>query len=432
MKINNLYLFNNLIYCDTVCMENKIEDISNRLTSEMPQLGQSFVAVPQIVKQKLQIGYQIHDKNIDDMTKEFEALNERVELIISQLENFSNNILKLILSFTDMSRHFGILLKKNPISTLDSHQDQIINSPYHKYPNNSGTYATDTDFLDFKLLIDCLNGIFEKIESDLKNLNNSLINPWKRLLTICVQIKRTLSVREMFASSVMKYSEKVEKSNPDFSKKLTLKQEQNRMKYKHELRKYKEKYESINSISKIELQLFFNLFQKFLNNWVLIYHYLMYSIYYKIYIFFINCSEVKRILQKDYSIKKLSHDTSLSMSNSILDKYYESIGLVREQVEDLQIINFKKLYKDSVLFANKDASEQFKFNTLKGIVPTMYATALYGFVADKHDEDVISFKKGDVIQVIKQTNGGWWYGEVLRTRKRGLFPTNYMAFDRYM
>jgi len=52
---------------------------------------------------------------------------------------------------------------------------------------------------------------------------------------------------------------------------------------------------------------------------------------------------------------------------------------------------------------------------------TLYVRALYGFDAD--DRTSISFKKGDVIQVITQLASGWWDG--ILNGVRGWFPSNY-------
>ena len=53
----------------------------------------------------------------------------------------------------------------------------------------------------------------------------------------------------------------------------------------------------------------------------------------------------------------------------------------------------------------------------------MYVRALYDYVAD--DETSLSFRQGDVIQVITQLESGWWDG--LINEVRGWFPSNYCA-----
>lgn len=63
-------------------------------------------------------------------------------------------------------------------------------------------------------------------------------------------------------------------------------------------------------------------------------------------------------------------------------------------------------------------------NALAGsIAPpgTMYVRALYDYDAD--DRTSLSFRQGDIIQVITQLESGWWDGII--NGVRGWFPSNY-------
>jgi hypothetical protein len=53
--------------------------------------------------------------------------------------------------------------------------------------------------------------------------------------------------------------------------------------------------------------------------------------------------------------------------------------------------------------------------------PNMYVRALYDYNAD--DRTSLSFKQGDIIQVITQLESGWWDGII--NDVRGWFPSNY-------
>lgn len=55
--------------------------------------------------------------------------------------------------------------------------------------------------------------------------------------------------------------------------------------------------------------------------------------------------------------------------------------------------------------------------------PAMYVRALYNYDAD--DPTSLSFRQGDVIQVITQLESGWWDGVI--NGVRGWFPSNYCA-----
>lgn len=53
----------------------------------------------------------------------------------------------------------------------------------------------------------------------------------------------------------------------------------------------------------------------------------------------------------------------------------------------------------------------------------LYVRALYDYDAD--DRTSLSFRQGDIIQVITQLESGWWDGVIHGTR--GWFPSNYCA-----
>lgn len=65
-------------------------------------------------------------------------------------------------------------------------------------------------------------------------------------------------------------------------------------------------------------------------------------------------------------------------------------------------------------------------NMLAGSVSSsgqLYVRALYDYDAD--DRTSLSFRQGDIIQVITQLESGWWDGVIRGTR--GWFPSNYCA-----
>lgn len=72
------------------------------------------------------------------------------------------------------------------------------------------------------------------------------------------------------------------------------------------------------------------------------------------------------------------------------------------------------------------AGEPRKMNGLAGSVSTagqLYVRALYDYDAD--DRTSLSFRQGDIIQVITQLESGWWDGVIHGVR--GWFPSNYCA-----
>lgn len=56
-------------------------------------------------------------------------------------------------------------------------------------------------------------------------------------------------------------------------------------------------------------------------------------------------------------------------------------------------------------------------------LPPLYCRALYDY--DAQDASAISFRKGDILEVLKQEPSGWWDG--LLGDERGWFPSNYVS-----
>lgn len=51
--------------------------------------------------------------------------------------------------------------------------------------------------------------------------------------------------------------------------------------------------------------------------------------------------------------------------------------------------------------------------------------ALYDYDA-RTDED-LSFKKGDHLEILNDTQGDWWFARSRSTREEGYIPSNYVA-----
>lgn len=59
-------------------------------------------------------------------------------------------------------------------------------------------------------------------------------------------------------------------------------------------------------------------------------------------------------------------------------------------------------------------------------VPSMpQFVALYDYEA-RTDED-LSFKKGEILEILNDTQGDWWYAKSRTTKQEGYIPSNYVA-----
>ena len=46
---------------------------------------------------------------------------------------------------------------------------------------------------------------------------------------------------------------------------------------------------------------------------------------------------------------------------------------------------------------------------------------------DSRTDDVLSFKKGDLLYIISTDEGNWWFALSVATGKEGYIPRNYVA-----
>ena len=121
-----------------------------------------------------------------------------------------------------------------------------------------------------------------------------------------------------------------------------------------------------------------------------------------------------------------SRDTAKTFSNAKTAPFSETtIHYIEEAVSRGASIDSLSVRDDC---SESSASKQRKpaaGTGSTGVVaaPGMYVQALYNYEAD--DRTSLSFRQGDIIQVITQLESGWWDGVI--NGVRGWFPSNYCA-----
>lgn len=69
--------------------------------------------------------------------------------------------------------------------------------------------------------------------------------------------------------------------------------------------------------------------------------------------------------------------------------------------------------------------QQSQASISSGVSPAKLFIALYDYEA-RTDED-LSFKKGNQLEILNDTQGDWWYARSLVTGLEGYIPSNYIA-----
>ncbi|KAL1954902.1 hypothetical protein VTO42DRAFT_491 [Malbranchea cinnamomea] len=83
----------------------------------------------------------------------------------------------------------------------------------------------------------------------------------------------------------------------------------------------------------------------------------------------------------------------------------------------------KSVPNDGYSTGQGGAAPEEDYNTPIESPPDLYVRALYDYTSDDHTS--LSFRQGDVIQVLNQLETGWWDGVIGNVR--GWFPSNYCA-----
>lgn len=60
--------------------------------------------------------------------------------------------------------------------------------------------------------------------------------------------------------------------------------------------------------------------------------------------------------------------------------------------------------------------------------PALIYVALYDYDARTNED--LSFKKGERLQVLDNTDGDWWLAKSLTTQREGYIPSNYVAQEQ--
>lgn len=69
--------------------------------------------------------------------------------------------------------------------------------------------------------------------------------------------------------------------------------------------------------------------------------------------------------------------------------------------------------------------QQSQSSMTTGVSPSKLFIALYDYEA-RTDED-LSFKKGNQLEILNDTQGDWWFARSLVTGLQGYIPSNYIA-----
>lgn len=195
-----------------------------RTDKDWVNIKKSLARAPQIFKQKVNIGHQVSlDEQFESLKEVFSLTNQRVKLLVSHIENYSKSITKNLDTGKNLAKCFRNL-----------YQLEL-----------GGDSFDHTSTLDLDYFENCSARVLNDIQPELELLNNNVKQPLIVIQNIMKCISQQIKEREYISLDTAKYLNEIEslkqKATDKTSAPLTLKQEQNLVRYtKHyELANYK-------------------------------------------------------------------------------------------------------------------------------------------------------------------------------------------------
>lgn len=416
------------------------------------QAKKKIFRAPQIIRQTLNVGPQTHDEAFEQINKRFREIYCGVATLIDNCDKYCLAIDSFVQHSIKISETFDLIIGDSrwdavpsinstesigtsPKSPLEQHNKRLAGEYYSSLDGIQGI-SKDRAF-NIARFSNRLKSVGSKVSSDLQLLQTNVKSPMLKIMNICKNIERSITGRYLIVTDLNRYMNKLENLERKGNSNLSPRQEENRVKHERNAEIERMKYDSVNATLKVELRLFFKLFQEFMDNWFPNYYYTTYTISYTLYNFLGNCPEVRKMITTETNNTGLESpiEFCIQPSEDLIKNFHHSFDIVTEYLENFEIINFNRFYQHSIQNANASTELQFRDNAANGTVPTVYATALYDYSPDPNQQGTgedLTFKNGDMIRVIKKTENNWWYGEVLRTKRRGYFPVNFVETERYL
>ncbi|KAK6459487.1 uncharacterized protein RJT20DRAFT_147175 [Scheffersomyces xylosifermentans] len=348
---------------------------------------------PQFLKQKIKYGSGSYtsDEDFDNLAIELSSLEERFSSINKYVKSYEKSMSDILNSCEAAGEQFKNLF-----------------DPYQSLLREGGDKSADAVFeeeyriwQDVHHYIEAIRNSKLAIENEIKMLSDTAQVKTSEVLKIVKAIQKKVKERSY---ALVDY-DKVYNSHESLllkqnSEGLTVKQSQQLYSLERKSEEYYAKYDAINSLLKKELPFFFKLVDLVLDPLSIMVYYVQLTISFQVF------SNLKSVIDFfDLDTKFLD---SFNFEEEIVHDFYTRNKSASDLVNQLSIINFRERYLT-------DLTSPYNFNATK------YCQALFNF--EGQEDSDLSFKRGDIIKVLKKENN-WWTGE--KDGKVGCFPGNYV------
>ncbi|KAH3674625.1 hypothetical protein WICMUC_003171 [Wickerhamomyces mucosus] len=392
----------------------------------------SIVRVPQIFKQKINFGNQLEvDEEFQNFFLKFKFVSENLQDLETQIILYNNQIRMFLDHALNLGKAFQKILDPkllNQMANEITFCQNIENSANEKFQFVHQRFCLDYNYKRHCLASEYCHKVEEAKVKSAQILNMIIDNvkePISRLLEVSHKITQNIKEREFAILDVNKFMNSLESLQMKFKNDtLSLKQEQNMIRYEKDLHLSVLKYEQINNCFKRDLPAFFKQVSMFVVSIHKIFYFLQLSFSYDL--FSIYKLDFENFEMSESSIKQNSSDYFKSLINS----FHKTHDLSNVILKDLKIIKSKSELK--YLQKEREINEEISslFTSIEQDISEdncSFCTALYSYY--KEQEGDLSFEKGDRIRILdKVSNENWWRGEL--NGEIGIFPQNYVSVEQ--
>ncbi|KAH3688140.1 hypothetical protein WICPIJ_000911 [Wickerhamomyces pijperi] len=427
----------------------KVHELRN--DKDWVNFKRSVVRAPQIVKQAINAGSQMEkDQIFDAFWGKFVTTYNEFEDLQTHIIEYNNHTRNYLLHMKKIGEAFKKVFVPN-LSTKETYTCDSRRIPTFGVFTKStvkgnigitvdgseaseGYLEDDGNDQQFSLATKFANKVEEIIEKITPNLDCVMENvkePLKNMTLIFDRIKQSETERAYAILDVNKYQDglsSLQKRQRETT--LTLKQEQNLVKYEKDLELAQFKFDKINDQFKRELPHVFEHTQSFIHPISKVFYFLQLTINFHL----LSLNEIQ-----DSFFKLSSKSTNLptrQFFTQVTENYHKKHNAILEDILKLSItksqdeVRMLRYKLDSSRMKDKQGSktgyqeEISEAGSIRSLIKTCIAE--YDYTAQQDGD--LSFKKGDRIRIIDEKfNENWWKGEL--NGLIGIFPRNYVIVE---
>jgi len=416
-------------------IDNKVQCVIHEIRndSEWVNFKRSMVRAPQIIKQKVKVGHQLPaDEVFDSLNSKLQNVDQSVVFLETEVMRYTGYVRSYLNSSISVGELFTRIFEPETNSN---------NKPGFGVQDGNFELARDQECnikLNFAIkYTDRIRMIKNDVYENLEYVINNIHLPLTRLNGLIKNIKRYIKEREFALLDVNRLYDDFQTLDSRDKTTLTLKQQQNLIRYEKNYELSKLKFEQINDSLKNELPPFFELVCQFIKPLHGMFYFVQLSINYSFFHILNKFDE----LQDKRSINKPELQ---AFAQALIFEFHMKNKPSKDLIEHMKITALTSIsYTDPIVRKNQeddpipltDTSNPSGMKSAN-ILPNpscpandanQYCLARYNYQAQEDGD--LSFKRGDRIEILDKKLQDWWKGKT-ENGQIGLFPKNYVEMEK--